>query len=440
MYRKLFILLAMAAASCVASAQTITPLSPFSELEIKGSAKVNLEKGNAYSIQPPDSSGTTQWKLEGERLVIDGAGENINITAPGLKTIEISGSGTLTSKDTLHTSTLMLIVSGSGKITLNVADAEMINVNINGSGKIKLQGSAEMLKADISGTGKLIAHNLKTKNSSFNISGVGSATVATEDTLSTNISGTGKIYYKGAPKHINREISGIGKIEPLTENQEKEFNKSDSYKPNKAGTYWAGLDLGFNGFYNSKSHFDTPDGYDFMEMIPEKSIAVNINFYEKELKLYKNYILASTGVGLSYNNFRFRKNMSLIPDTNALWYTADTMNLRKNKLTVSYLTVPVLLTINTSTEAKKAFHITAGMLFSYKLGSHTKKVYSENGSKKKDKTYDDFNIEPFRYDATVRIGYRNYTLFANYALSDFFKKNKGPELQPWTLGISLVPW
>ncbi|HNR48668.1 MAG TPA: DUF2807 domain-containing protein [Bacteroidia bacterium] len=440
MYRKIFLSLAIAATGLMTKAQIITPLNPFNELEIKGASKVILENGTAYSIQTPDSSGSSQWQLEGNRLIINGAGDNIQISAPGIKSIEISGSGSLTTKDSLTATSLKLIVSGSGKISLKVANAENLDVNISGSGKTKLEGRTHQLTADISGSGKLLAQNLKSDNANINISGVGTVTTATQDTLTTAITGTGSIYYKGTPKHINREISGIGKIEPLTEYQEKEFNKNDSYKPNKAGTYWAGLDIGFNGFYNSKSHFDTPDGYDFLEMIPEKSIAVNINFYEQELKLYKNYILASTGVGLSYNNFRFRKNMSLIPDTNALWYTADTMNLRKNKLTVSYLTVPVLLTINTSTEANKAFHITAGMLFSYKLGSHTKKVYNDNGSKKKDKTYDDFNIDPFRYDATVRIGYRNYTLFANYALSDFFKKNKGPELRPWTIGVSLVPW
>lgn len=85
----------------------------------------------------------------------------------------------------------------------------------------------------------MLAQNLKSDNANINISGVGTVTTATQDTLTTAITGTGSIYYKGTPKHINREISGVGKIEPLTEYQEKEFNKNDSYKPNKAGTYWA---------------------------------------------------------------------------------------------------------------------------------------------------------------------------------------------------------
>jgi len=259
MYRKIFLSLAIAATGLMTKAQIITPLNPFNELEIKGASKVILENGTAYSIQTPDSSGSSQWQLEGNRLIINGAGDNIQISAPGIKSIEISGSGSLTTKDSLTATSLKLIVSGSGKISLKVANAENLDVNISGSGKTKLEGRTHQLTADISGSGKLLAQNLKSDNANINISGVGTVTTATQDTLTTAITGTGSIYYKGTPKHINREISGIGKIEPLTEYKEKEFNKNDSYKPNKAGTYWAGLDIGFNGFYNSKSHFDTPD-------------------------------------------------------------------------------------------------------------------------------------------------------------------------------------
>ena len=89
---------------------------------------------------------------------------------------------------------------------------------------------------------------------------------------------------------------------------------------------------------------------------------------------------------------------------------------------------------------RKAFHISTGVLLAYKIGSHTKKVFSVDGNKKKEKEFDDFNIDPLRYDATVRVGYRNFTVFANYALSDLFKNNRGPELHPWAFGVSLTAW
>jgi hypothetical protein len=423
-----------------ASAQVVTPLNAFEKVEIKGTSKVTLKIGESYSITQPDSGITGKWKLEGSKLVVDGAAKNITLQAKNLQGIEVSGTGSLTTEDTLRNETIQLVISGSGNMSIPVV-AKNISVEISGVGKMTLSGQANNLNAEISGSGKLSAHNLQTTTATVTISGTGNASVETTDSLNVIISGTGKVYYKTTPKTINQQITGLGKLAPLSESTEKQMSFSvGASKPKKAGGNWAGLDIGFNGLYNKNSGFDTPSGYDFLELIPEKSIAVNLNLFEQEFKLYKRYVLASTGIGLSYNNYRFRKNISLIPDTNRVTFTADSINLRKNKLTVSYLTIPVLLTFNTSEEAKKAFHITTGLLFSYKLGSHTKQVYTENGHKKKDKVFDDFNIDPLRYDATLRIGYREFTAFANYSLTNLFKNNRGPELQPWTVGISLVPF
>jgi hypothetical protein len=422
-------------------AQTLSPTSPFYSVEVKGSAKVIYQSSNNFSIEIPDSLSTVKWNLEGDKMIIDGSGKKVILNGNNLQRVEVSGSGTFTSGDTLMPESLSADISGSGKIKMSALQAKMVKANISGSGKMILSGKAETLNADISGAGKLVAHDLKANKVKTSISGTGTATVYAEETLNADISGVGKVYYKSTPKQISQQVTGMGKIEPLTDDLEKDFEQKEVVStPKKAGTYWSGLDIGVNGFYNSKTGFDTPEGYDFLELIPGKSIAVNINFYELDFNIFKNYVIGSTGLGLSYNNFRFRKNINLVPDTNIVTYIPDTMNLRKNKLTISYLTLPFLVTFNTHAEAKKAFHITTGVLLNYKLGSHTKKVYTVDGDKKKDKTYDDFNIDPFKVDGTLRIGYREYTLFANYSLTNLFKKNKGPEMQAWSAGISLVPW
>jgi hypothetical protein len=75
------------------------------------------------------------------------------------------------------------------------------------------------------------------------------------------------------------------------------------------------------------------------------------------------------------------------------------------------------------------------------VGSHTKQVYDVDSEKKKDKKFDDFNLNPFRTDVTLRLGYGNYvTVFANYALTTLFKSNQGPQLHAWTFGVSLTGW
>ncbi len=65
-------------------------------------------------------------------------------------------------------------------------------------------------------------------------------------------------------------------------------------------------------------------------------------------------------------------------------------------------------------------------------------MYTEDGNKEKSKRHDEFNIEPFRFDATFRIGYQSYTLYASYALNTLFKENRGPSLHPFQVGINIL--
>jgi len=70
------------------------------------------------------------------------------------------------------------------------------------------------------------------------------------------------------------------------------------------------------------------------------------------------------------------------------------------------------------------------------VGSHTK--VKMNGDKSKN--HDDFNINPFRYGATARIGYKGLNLFGTYYFSSFYKDNRGPMMNPFTIGIGLINW
>ena len=73
-----------------------------------------------------------------------------------------------------------------------------------------------------------------------------------------------------------------------------------------------------------------------------------------------------------------------------------------------------------------------------KLEKKKKMVYTVNGDKQKDKVKDDFNMSVLRYGFTARIGYRNLKLFANYYPTSLFEKGKGPELYPFSVGLTLL--
>ena len=105
----------------------------------------------------------------------------------------------------------------------------------------------------------------------------------------------------------------------------------------------------------------------------------------------------------------------------------------------TYLRVPLILEVQfPSTIRAKRVYISAGVVAGLKLGSHTKVVYKADGGKSKDKNNDDFNISPFRYGVTARVGYGGFSLFGDYYFSPMFVKDKGPSLNPFTVGLALA--
>ena len=171
-----------------------------------------------------------------------------------------------------------------------------------------------------------------------------------------------------------------------------------------------------------------------------------------------------TGLGLEWHNYRFSKNTRLNGDSsNLIGYLDKGISIRKSKLTTLYLNVPVLFEFQTNSRHKKnSFHVGAGMVVGARLSSHTKKYYDERNKEfeitrynlateqyeteytaispdySKAKDFDDFHLQPFKFDATVRIGWGFINLFATYSINQMFKDGKGPELYPWTIGITFV--
>ena len=97
-----------------------------------------------------------------------------------------------------------------------------------------------------------------------------------------------------------------------------------------------------------------------------------------------------------------------------------------------------MLEFNTSKNENHSFHIGVGAEFGYNIfQNRLKQEYSINGDEQKRKTKDDFNINPFRYSLTARVGYGKYTVFANYGMTSLFKANQGPKVYPFSAGISI---
>ncbi|MBI2967094.1 MAG: outer membrane beta-barrel protein [Bacteroidetes bacterium] len=195
--------------------------------------------------------------------------------------------------------------------------------------------------------------------------------------------------------------------------------------------------IGINGYLNARNSSALPKGYEFLELRQEKSLSVNFNILEGDIDLIKNYLYIVLGADIEFNNYRFTGSNRISGTGSVITGFTDTIALKKSKLTATYLTFPLLLEINTRKKYSKALHILPGMIYGIKIGSHSKLVYDAGGITYKPKEYGDFNMAPFRYGLTLRIGYRGVQFFANYMLSELFEDIKDPLLYPFSAGIML---
>ncbi|MBL4658641.1 MAG: PorT family protein [Flavobacteriales bacterium] len=203
--------------------------------------------------------------------------------------------------------------------------------------------------------------------------------------------------------------------------------------------HWSGIDIGANGLLTPGNETTAPDGFEFLELNYGKSFSIGLNMLEKNIPLYQNHITLVTGLGVEFNHYAFKNNTSLQSNNDSIWaYEETVVNFQKNKLKTTFLKVPLMLGFSTSEYSRKSFHLAAGVVLGYKLGSKLKQKYEFEGDKYTPKVKGDYNIQPFRYSATVRMGYGNFSLFADYALSRMFEKNRGPELYPFSIGFTLM--
>lgn len=206
-------------------------------------------------------------------------------------------------------------------------------------------------------------------------------------------------------------------------------------------THWGGLDLGVNFLVNSDNKLKYPTNDEWIELDQSKSLSWRFNLFEQKIRIAKDYAGIITGVSLVYNSYSFDKNVALFGNSDSTFAVLDTVaQYSKNKLRATYLQVPLLVEFNTSNDPDRTFHVAAGIIGGWKIGSQYKQRFESDGKEYKVKVSDDYNLSPLTLDATARIGYRNLTLFATYGLTSLFKDDKGPEVYPVTVGLSLMPF
>jgi flagellar basal body rod protein FlgF len=102
--------------------------------------------------------------------------------------------------------------SGSSQGDINNINNSALEIEINGSGKLRLNGKSGDVKIHTSGSSKIDATALISEDSNVQINGSGHIQVYATNSVDVQINGSGTVRYKGDPKSVNQQINGSGTV------------------------------------------------------------------------------------------------------------------------------------------------------------------------------------------------------------------------------------
>ena len=200
-------------------------------------------------------------------------------------------------------------------------------------------------------------------------------------------------------------------------------------------TEWAMMDIGINGLIQDGDFQLGDAAAPFNDLRYGRSLNLDMHLFRQRVSLVKRKFNLEYGLTFSWYNYSFQDDVILQPDVDVFSYAESMDPLRKSKLSMTYLTIPLMLNLETNPDKKsKSFRFSAGMTGGIRIASKTK-IKTENSLKTKQR--DDFNLNDFRYGPTVRIGYGWFNLYGQYAMSELFAEGEGTPLNPFTVGISI---
>ena len=205
-------------------------------------------------------------------------------------------------------------------------------------------------------------------------------------------------------------------------------------------SHWAGIRIGVNGYTNGDKGLPLVGSDQNLELDYGRSVSWDLNLFEKDFRLYKQYVELVTGLGMHFANYTFTSKYVTLNNTSPFTYNTDsTVNLSKNKLKATYITAPLMLGFSTNKDEDKAFRLAFGGQVSWRISSRLKQEYTSGGEIYKPRVRSDYNLTPFLFHAIASVGCGPINIYANYGLNPLFQSNQtANKLMPFDMGLQLM--
>jgi hypothetical protein len=197
-------------------------IDAFTRLEVSAGIKINLKQDSSSVLKiTADDNLLKHIKISVENGVLHISSKTnicnknkivIDLGIRNLEEIRSSGEVEIVSIGKINTRDLHVKLAGASKVTLDL-DAAHVYTRVGVVSELILKGKAQSCEIDLSGSSKILALNFLVNNYNVETAGMGYCEIYVLDSLNAHSEGPSEIKYKGNPKVINREKSGVSSID-----------------------------------------------------------------------------------------------------------------------------------------------------------------------------------------------------------------------------------
>jgi Outer membrane protein beta-barrel domain len=239
-------------------------------------------------------------------------------------------------------------------------------------------------------------------------------------------------HWKSGHKFIDMDAKERDEEEESDEHDRRHWHRAND-------RVMLGFEIGLNNYLENGS---TPSAKTSKYSVdPLNSRYVSVGLYLRQYlsgAQRKVPVYLQTGLEFSWYNFMLQNNSYLVQNDSATYfsnYVADRgESLKKSKVVACYFTVPIMATIEfKNSEGKKTYNLGVGAYISYLVQSYTRTLTGGNDAR----TYNNFDLNSWRYGIQGQVGYRWFSVFAKYDMSYLFQSKDLPKLNAFSFGLRM---
>lgn len=200
--------------------------------------------------------------------------------------------------------------------------------------------------------------------------------------------------------------------------------------------HWAGIGWGFLNVSDADLNLNNIGG---LSLKSEASNEFYFNLIEKILPLYRNNIGLTTGLGFMWRNYFLDMNKRLV-ESNGVTSVEDApagVQYEYSRLRTFNITIPVLLEWQPALGNNHKLFVSAGVVGGINTFASYKVKYKDGSNTIRRVEGKGMNVAPISLDFLGQIGYGSWSIYAKYAPFSLFQSEKGPDVRPVSLGLTL---